>query len=145
MSSNVGNSQVYEAGDQRVPPDSQKAENQAEPYEEGKKNSHKDNDSSKSTSASSCSLLHVILHILTFISEDERSIANRLAAASDQNDSSSGKGDAESRAAQQDATLPAKMHGNEPSKGAKIDAEIQAEEEAMLAKKDAAKAASKKN
>jgi len=28
------------------------------------------------------------------------------------------------------------MHGNEPSKGAKIDAEIQAEEEAMLAKKD---------
>lgn len=114
--SNVGNAQIYEAGDQRIPPDSEKAENQAQPYEEGKKNSHKDNDS-----------------------KDERSIANRLAAAGDQNDSSSGKGDAESRAAQQDATLPAKMHGNEPSKGAKIDAEIQAEEEAMLAKKDAAK------
>jgi hypothetical protein len=28
------------------------------------------------------------------------------------------------------------LHGNEPSKGAKIDAEIQAEEEEMLAKKD---------
>jgi len=115
-SSNVGNAQTYEAGDQRVPPDSEKPENQSTPYEEGKKNSHKDNDP-----------------------KDGRSIANRLAAAHDQNDSSSGKGDAESRAAQQDATLPAKMHGNEPSKGAKIDAEIQAEEEAMLAKKDAAK------
>lgn len=34
-----------------------------------------------------------------------------------------------------DATLPAKMHGNEPSKGAKIDAELQAEEEATLKKK----------
>lgn len=77
--------------------------------------------------------------ILTPIPEDERSIANRLAAAGDQNDSSSGKGNVESRAAQQDPTLPAKMHGNEPSKGAKIDAEIQAEEEAILAKKDAAK------
>jgi hypothetical protein len=31
--------------------------------------------------------------------------------------------------------LQAKNHGNEPSKGAKIDAEIQAEEDAILAKK----------
>lgn len=45
-SSNVGNAQTYEAGDQRVPPDSEKAQNQADPYEEGKKNSHKDNDPS---------------------------------------------------------------------------------------------------
>jgi hypothetical protein len=29
----------------------------------------------------------------------------------------------------------AKMHGNEPSKGAKIDAELQAEEEELLKKK----------
>jgi len=36
------------------------------------------------------------------------------------------------------------MHGNEPSKGAKVDAEIQAEEEEMLAKKDAAKGGSGK-
>jgi hypothetical protein len=28
------------------------------------------------------------------------------------------------------------MHGNEPSRGAKIDAQIQAEEEDMLKKKD---------
>lgn len=80
------------------------------------------------------------MHDSNFTPEDERSIANRLAAAGDQNDtSSSGKGTQEDKLAQQDATLPAKMHGNEPSKGAKVDAELQAEEEAMLAKKDAAK------
>jgi hypothetical protein len=33
----------------------------------------------------------------------------------------------------------AKSHGNEPSKGAKIDAEIQKEEEEILKKKDAKK------
>ncbi len=33
--------------------------------------------------------------------------------------------------------LKAKNHGNEPSKGAKIDADIQAEEEEMLKKKGA--------
>merc|ERR1712098_884961 len=42
--SNVGNSSLYEAGDQRNPPDSEKAENQATPYEEGKSNSHDQND-----------------------------------------------------------------------------------------------------
>ncbi|KAK5100906.1 hypothetical protein LTR70_001057 [Exophiala xenobiotica] len=122
MQSSVGNHQVYEDGDQRVPPDSQKSQSQQDPYEEGKKNSHKDNDP-----------------------KDQRSIGNRLAAAHDQNDtSSSGKGDKESKAAQQDATLPAKMHGNQPSRGAQIDADIQAEEEEMLAKKDAAKGGSGK-
>jgi hypothetical protein len=34
-----------------------------------------------------------------------------------------------------DATAPAKAHGNEPSKGAKIDQELREEEEAELAKK----------
>ncbi|KAL8968246.1 MAG: hypothetical protein Q9197_004984 [Variospora fuerteventurae] len=41
----------------------------------------------------------------------------------------------EARDSQADPTLPAKKHGNEPSKGAKIDAEIQQEEEEMLKKK----------
>ncbi|KAK4693400.1 hypothetical protein P7C71_g3992, partial [Lecanoromycetidae sp. Uapishka_2] len=36
-----------------------------------------------------------------------------------------------------DPTLPAKNHGNEPSKGAKIDAELKEEEEAILKKKGA--------
>ena len=34
-----------------------------------------------------------------------------------------------------DPTLPARMHGNEPSRGAKIDAQIQAEEEEELRRK----------
>jgi hypothetical protein len=34
-----------------------------------------------------------------------------------------------------DPTLPAKLHGNEPSRGAKIDAELQAEEEEELRRK----------
>lgn len=48
-SSNVGNAQVYEAGDQRNPPDSEKKENQAERFHEGKENSHNEQDPSKST------------------------------------------------------------------------------------------------
>ena len=44
--SNVGSGGVYEAGDQRNPPDSEKAENQATPYEEGKEHSHQANDPS---------------------------------------------------------------------------------------------------
>lgn len=34
-----------------------------------------------------------------------------------------------------DSTLPAKMHGNEPSKGAKIDEELREEEQEVLKKK----------
>ncbi|KIY01875.1 uncharacterized protein Z520_02013 [Fonsecaea multimorphosa CBS 102226] len=79
--------------------------------------------------------------------EDQRSIANRLAASGPQNtpsnasdNSSSGKPkSAETRAAEVDATAPARMHGNEPSRGAQIDKELQDEEAAILAKKDAAK------
>ncbi|OAL29560.1 hypothetical protein AYO22_01974 [Fonsecaea multimorphosa] len=120
--SSVGNSNVYEAGDQRVPPNSQKGGEQA--YGEGQKNSHLGNDS-----------------------KDQRSIANRLAASGPQNtpsnasdNSSSGKPkSAETRAAEVDATAPARMHGNEPSRGAQIDKELQDEEAAILAKKDAAK------
>lgn len=44
--SNVGNSHVYEAGDQRNPPNSE--QNQATPFEEGKANSHNNNDPSES-------------------------------------------------------------------------------------------------
>jgi hypothetical protein len=46
--SNVGNSQVYEAGDQRTVPDSQiEQEKKDARFHEGKENSHKANDSSK--------------------------------------------------------------------------------------------------
>ncbi|KIV86642.1 hypothetical protein PV11_02242 [Exophiala sideris] len=118
--SSVGNSQVYEAGDQR--PDPQQGEDHSNAYNEGKENSHQSNDS-----------------------KDQRSIGNRLAAAEPQNDSSSGKKlSAEDQANKIDPTLPAKMHGNEPSKGAKIDKEIEDEEAEILAKKDARKASGKK-
>ena len=36
-----------------------------------------------------------------------------------------------------DSTLPAKSHGNEPSKGAKIDQELEDEEAEILKKKGA--------
>ena len=77
--------------------------------------------------------------------EDQRSIGNRLNAAQPQNDDTTKKNlDAEAKAAQKDPTLPATMHGNEPSKGAKIDKEIEEEEAEMLAKKDAASGGNKK-
>lgn len=38
-------------------------------------------------------------------------------------------------ALKEDPTAPARMHGNEPSRGAKIDAQIQAEEQAELERK----------
>ncbi|KAK3369726.1 hypothetical protein B0T24DRAFT_596435 [Lasiosphaeria ovina] len=65
--------------------------------------------------------------------EDQRSIANRLAAAER---ASEPPEDQEVTLQKQDPTLPAKMHGSEPSRGAKIDAKIQAEEQEMLRKKD---------
>ncbi|ETI20777.1 hypothetical protein G647_07119 [Cladophialophora carrionii CBS 160.54] len=116
--SSVGNRNVYEAGDQRTEPASKPGGSFGE---EGTKNSHQANDS-----------------------KDERSIANRLATAEPQNDGTSGKAlDAEAKAGQTDATAPAKMHGNEPSRGAQIDKELQDEEAAILAKKDAAKGSKK--
>lgn len=78
--------------------------------------------------------------MLTLCAEDERSIANRLAAAEPQNDGTSGKDlSIEDKLAQEDPTAPAKLHGNKPSRGAEIDKEIADEEAEIIAKKDAAK------
>ncbi|KAK7737357.1 hypothetical protein SLS53_006660 [Cytospora paraplurivora] len=119
--SNAEDASAHKAGDQRGHADSQEQENQAVPYEEGKENSHQENDS-----------------------KDERSIANRLAAAKDQNDPSEGSGKDktdEQIAGEQDATLPARMHGNEPSKGAKTDKRIEDEEAEIIRRMDERKAA----
>ncbi|KAF5024944.1 hypothetical protein F66182_2986 [Fusarium sp. NRRL 66182] len=105
--SNVGNRGVYEAGDQRNVPESERQTH--EPYNEGKENSHSNLDS-----------------------KDERSIANRLAAEEKKSDAGD---DLETAQSKKDPTLPARAHGNEPSKGAKIDAELQAEEEEELKRK----------
>ena len=85
-------------------------------------------------------LLHYKFFELIQFAEDERSIGNRLAAAEPQNDSTSGKNlSKEDKAAQDDPTAPARMHGNEPSKGAKIDKSIEDEEAEIIAKMDAKK------
>ncbi|ETS84193.1 hypothetical protein PFICI_02218 [Pestalotiopsis fici W106-1] len=104
--SNVGSSGVYEAGDQRNAPQSEL--HNATRFEEGKEHSHQALDS-----------------------KDERSIANRLAAEESKKDEE----DPQTKALKEDPTLPAKMHGNEPSRGAKIDAELQQEEEEYLKRK----------
>ncbi|KAL8833173.1 MAG: hypothetical protein Q9170_004430 [Blastenia crenularia] len=110
--SSVGGRGVYEAGDQRNVKDSEINEaKQADRYHEGQPNSHLANDS-----------------------KDERSIANKL-AREEKREKESEQVSQEARDSQIDPTLPAKKHGNEPSKGAKIDAEIQQEEEEMLKKK----------
>lgn len=76
--------------------------------------------------------------------EDERSIANRLELESKRTDADAPKTEEEA-ANKIDATLPAKLHGNEPSKGAKIDQQIREEEEEELRKKDEAKKQSKED
>ncbi|TKA32616.1 hypothetical protein B0A54_15605 [Friedmanniomyces endolithicus] len=89
------------------------AEKKEARFHEGKDNSHKANDA-----------------------KDERSIANKLERES-KRENESEKEDIEAIQYKQDATLPVgrSSHGNEPSKGAKIDQELREEEEAILAKK----------
>ncbi|KAI0379087.1 hypothetical protein F5Y04DRAFT_133859 [Hypomontagnella monticulosa] len=107
--SSVGQSSVYESGDQR---NMKNSEMPGRPrYEEGVEHSHIPNDS-----------------------KDERSIANRL-ANEERKQNRKEEDDPETKALKKDPTLPAKLHGNEPSKGAKVDADIQAEEEEYLKQK----------
>ncbi|KAI5842930.1 hypothetical protein DFP73DRAFT_88712 [Morchella snyderi] len=110
--SQVGCASIYEDGDQRnySRDEQQKAKAEAR-FDEGKKGAHSNLDS-----------------------KDERSIKNRLASASAEKYSSH-----EGPEKPKDPREAAISHGNEPSKGAKIDAELQAEDEAMIAKKDAQK------
>ncbi|KAG6032392.1 hypothetical protein E4U19_000631 [Claviceps sp. Clav32 group G5] len=84
-------------------------ESQPARYEEGQPGSHQLNDP-----------------------KDQRSIANRLAAEERQGEP---QDDPETAALKKDPTLPAKMHGNKPSRGAEIDAQIAAEEEKELKQK----------
>merc|ERR1711939_519040 len=110
--SNVGNSQVYEDGDQKNAPKSEmEQEKKDSRLHEGKGNSHKANDS-----------------------KDERTIANKLAREEKRENEDEDESE-ETKALKKDPTLPAKMHGNEPSRGAKVDAQIQAEEEEELRRK----------
>ncbi|KAF7946062.1 uncharacterized protein EAE97_005100 [Botrytis byssoidea] len=89
----------------------QKLHENHERFHEGKENSHQALDS-----------------------KDERSIANKL-AREEQRENEPEEMSKEDRAAKEDATLPAKMHGNEPSRGATIDQQLRKEEEAELKRK----------
>jgi hypothetical protein len=134
--SSVGPISTEGAGDQRNKSEEEKAQDLLPKFEEGKENSHQSNDSSMPF------IPHPLpMPLLTFFAEDERSIANRLAAASDQNDDTSGKvKSAETKAGEIDPTAPARMHGNEPSRGAKIDKSIAEDEEEIIRKMDEKKA-----
>ncbi|KAH8662126.1 hypothetical protein BX600DRAFT_465632 [Xylariales sp. PMI_506] len=103
--SKVGTSGVYEAGDQRNVKQSEAHE--ATRYHEGQEHSHLANDS-----------------------KDQRSIANRL----DHEERRSHEDD-KPNPSQLDPTLPARLHGNKPSRGAEIDAELLAEEKEYLERK----------
>ncbi|OCK84056.1 hypothetical protein K432DRAFT_345912 [Lepidopterella palustris CBS 459.81] len=107
--SSVGGPGVYEAGDQRNYKDEEI--NTAERFKEGKPNSHLANDS-----------------------KDERSIANKLAREEKRAKEPEPRS-LEAEQIAQDATLPARSHGNEPSKGARIDQELREEEEEELRRK----------
>ncbi|KAI0310534.1 hypothetical protein OF83DRAFT_853230 [Amylostereum chailletii] len=108
MMSKVGNPQVYNDGDQRPSHADVDAARQQPAYEAGQRHSHQDTDA-----------------------KDERTIANRLAAAEKKDH------EPEPSNTVTDPLAPARSHGNEPSRGAKIDAEIQREEEELLGKKNA--------
>jgi hypothetical protein len=81
--SSVGNRSLYEAGDQRNAPQSEI--NVRERYKEGEKHSHKNLDSSMFSSFpfTRCSMSRMLTR-----TEDERSIANKLAAREKQPDPS---------------------------------------------------------
>ncbi|TFB00726.1 hypothetical protein CCMA1212_007178 [Trichoderma ghanense] len=109
--SNVGARNIYESDDQRTVPQSELEK--AQRYDEGQRNAHKSNDS-----------------------KDQRSIANRLAAEERRVEP---EDDLDTARLHKDPTLPAKMHGNEPSKGAQIDAELMADDEERIKQKNKAK------
>lgn len=110
--SKVGQSSVYEVGDQKNATQSEiEQEKKDNRFHEGKEHSHKANDS-----------------------KDERTIANKL-AREEKREKEDEEESEETKQLKKDPTLPAKIHGNEPSRGAKIDAQIQAEEEEELKRK----------
>ncbi|KAJ8082246.1 hypothetical protein PM082_008093 [Marasmius tenuissimus] len=107
MQSSVGNSQIYNDNEQRTSKGS--VTDQPARFEVPPENAHSETDS-----------------------KDQRSLANRLAAAETHEvDNLSNK----TKDTITDPLEPARSHGNEPSRGAKIDAELQREEEEELKRK----------
>jgi hypothetical protein len=67
-------------------------------------------------------------------SKDSRSIANKLARETKREEEEVEK-PIEQQRLEEDATLPAKAHGNKPSRGAEIDQELREEEDEELRRK----------
>ncbi|KAF1816905.1 hypothetical protein P152DRAFT_469418 [Eremomyces bilateralis CBS 781.70] len=107
--SKVGDRTVYEAGDQRNYKNSEIRD--AARYHEWKPNSNLKNDSNA-----------------------ERSISNRMAREDARKGEKAPK-DLDSERTQMNSTLPARAHGNEPSRGAQIDQSLREEEEDELRRK----------
>ncbi|GAD93167.1 hypothetical protein NFIA_073930 [Paecilomyces variotii No. 5] len=108
--SNVGQPSLYEAGDQRNVPQSEINERQR--YKEGQPHSHQPNDS-----------------------KDERSIANRLAREEQRERRHEESFNPEAELSKQDPTKVASLHGNQPSRGAQVDKELQEDDEQRLREK----------
>ncbi|CAG8909110.1 unnamed protein product [Penicillium egyptiacum] len=111
--SNVGNRSMYESGDQRNLPVSELKERAR--YAEGLPTSHHNIDS-----------------------KHGRSIADKLASQENKPDSShprKNEYDAEAEMVKQNPMKPADQHGNAPSKGARIDARLKADDEQRLREK----------
>lgn len=98
--SNVGNRGVYEAGDQRNVSEAERKAEESDPYNEGKENSHNNLDSSKIAQNTKIELEHIDTNKFA---EDERSIANRLAAEEKKSESGD---DTETAQLKKDPTLP---------------------------------------
>ncbi|KAI0756219.1 hypothetical protein C8Q80DRAFT_1091674 [Daedaleopsis nitida] len=111
MMSNVGNSQIYEDGDQRLSAADQKAETQRQKAElsEGQQNAHDIHDPKDNRN------LHVRAQ-QEAVQERQEERADRAKTVTN-------------------PLEPAQRHGNKPSRGAEIDAELQREDEDALAKK----------
>ncbi|KAI0713169.1 hypothetical protein C8T65DRAFT_574159 [Cerioporus squamosus] len=113
MQSNVGNPQVYNDGDQRISEADRRAEidRQKANLSEGQTGAHKINDPKDDRNLQIRAKQERVQERQAQVEERQQTVTNPLE--------------------------PAQRHGNEPSRGAQVDAELQAEDEEILRKKGA--------
>lgn len=143
--SNVGNRGVYEAGDQRNVSEAERKAQESDPYNEGKENSHSNLDSSKNSRTKKRKDLTLTnirrgwaIHRqpTSCWGEEVRAWWRSWDCPIKEGPYPACKSNRD-RVVTSNAniTRQARAHGNEPSKGAKVDAELQAEEEEELKRK----------
>ncbi|TFK88889.1 hypothetical protein K466DRAFT_467717, partial [Polyporus arcularius HHB13444] len=111
MQSNVGNAQIHNDGDQRISEADRRAEveRQKADMAEGQKGAHKINDPKDNRNLNNRARQEAAQERLAEVADRQKTVTDPLE--------------------------PAKRHGNEPSRGAQVDAELQAEDEEILRKK----------